>query len=141
MSKGHICEFWYHYCRYTASYAGRAIFGSGPLERDVEPIQGNSDHCPDDFQVAEQINDCLPLSDHISEQGLEDLRNAFEDPLTTTTSVQIAKNLGASQARELMSTNSQESQHCIRAVYYAAVEILNDLRPVLAEALENGFIE
>ena len=139
MANNVFIEFTVKYTGYLAEYAGKTLFGSnsfGDFEKNPD-----SGICPDDTSVARKINDCEPFSDHISDDGLNSIRNAIVNGGQESTAQEVAETLMAAGANEVVNLKDGADSSCVRAIFYAALETITDVRIALIEALNSGFLE
>ena len=144
MSNNPVCQFFYFYGKHFIIEGGRTFFGNGKIGPDDNPIDEIDCGKPDDFEVADQLKDCVPFSDHVSTEGLEGIKTILgdsENGINGVKAVESLKTLNRWEAFEPLNPNNEDSQQCVKIIFYAAIELLNDIRPVLLEAIEGGFLE
>ena len=99
MSDNVFIEFTVKYTGYLMEYGGKTLFGSNSFD-DFEKTP-DSGICPDDISVARKINDCEPFSDHISDDGLNSIRNAIVNGGQESTAQEVAETLMVAGANEV----------------------------------------
>lgn len=132
-------DFSVKYTGYVIKYGGRTLFGSKSFDDyDKNPDSGI---CPDDTSVAAKISDCEPFADHISDDGLTSIRTAIINGGHESTAQEVADTLKEAGLSEVGNLKEGADISCVKAIFYATLETITDVRITLIEALNSGFLE